>query len=47
MARVVEDDFEEYVLTQSTRLLRTAYLLTGYRGRAEDLVPDSLVATYR
>jgi RNA polymerase sigma factor, sigma-70 family/RNA polymerase sigma-70 factor, sigma-E family len=44
---VVEDDFEQYVLNQSTRLLRTAYLLTGDQGRAEDLVQDSLVATYR
>jgi RNA polymerase sigma-70 factor (sigma-E family) len=47
VARVVEDDFEQYVVNQSTKLLRTAYLLTGDRGRAEDLVQDSLVATYR
>lgn len=36
-----------FVVNQSTRLLRTAHLLTGDRGRAEDLVRDSLVATYR
>lgn len=47
MAQVVEDDFEQYVESQSTRLLRIAYLLTGDLGRAEDLVQDSLVATYR
>jgi RNA polymerase sigma-70 factor (sigma-E family) len=33
-----QQDFEEFVRGRSTALLRTAYLLTGDRGHAEDLL---------
>ncbi|WP_433292811.1 SigE family RNA polymerase sigma factor [Actinoplanes sp. CA-030573] len=36
------DDFDEFVRTRSTGLLRVAYLLTGDRGAAEDLLQDVL-----
>ena len=35
-------DFDDFVAARSTALLRTAYLLTGDRGRAEDLLPRRL-----
>ena len=35
--------FEEYVAARQAGLLRTAYLLTGHRQDAEDLVQQSLV----
>ena len=35
-------DFEEFVAARSTRLLRTAYLLTHDRGLAEDLLQTAL-----
>lgn len=35
-------DFEEFVRGRSTALLRTAYLLTGDRGHAEDLLQGVL-----
>ncbi|MEP7090914.1 MAG: SigE family RNA polymerase sigma factor [Nocardioidaceae bacterium] len=38
----VRPDFEEFVAARSSRLLRTAYLLTHDRGLAEDLVQTAL-----
>ena len=40
-------DFEAFVAERSTALLRTAYLLTGDRGHAEDLLQTALIKTYR
>ena len=39
--------FEEFVADRSTTLLRTAYLLTGDRHHAEDLLQTALIKTYR
>ncbi|MGX5655315.1 SigE family RNA polymerase sigma factor [Geodermatophilus nigrescens] len=39
--------FREFVTRQRSALLRTAYLLTGDHGRAEDLVQTALLETYR
>src|SRR4051812_9357957 len=39
--------FVELVSSRSTALLRTAYLLTGDRALAEDLLQESLFAVYR
>jgi RNA polymerase sigma-70 factor (sigma-E family) len=39
----VRDSFEEYVAARRGALLRTAYLLTGHREDAEDLVQVALV----
>jgi RNA polymerase sigma-70 factor (sigma-E family) len=39
--------FEAFVADASSRLLRTAYLLTGDRGHAEDLVQTALFRTAR
>lgn len=39
--------FREFVTRQRGALLRTAYLLTGDHGRAEDLVQTALLETYR
>lgn len=39
--------FVELVSVRSTALLRTAYLLTGDRALAEDLLQESLFAVYR
>lgn len=41
--RPVDDDFEHFVRTRGTALLRTAVLLVGDRGRAEDVVQETLV----
>jgi RNA polymerase sigma-70 factor (sigma-E family) len=38
--------FREYVTARSRSLLRTAYLLTGNRADAEDLVQSALAKTY-
>jgi RNA polymerase sigma-70 factor (ECF subfamily) len=43
---VEEQRFCEYVAGRSPALLRTAYLLMGDRGRAEELVQTALVKTY-
>ena len=40
-------DFESFVSASSDRLLRTAYLLCGDRGHAEDLVQTALLRTAR
>ncbi|HEY7225582.1 MAG TPA: SigE family RNA polymerase sigma factor [Micromonosporaceae bacterium] len=39
--------FAEFVAASYPGLVRTAYLLTGDRGHAEDLVQQCLLATYR
>ncbi len=39
-------DFDDFVAARSTALLRTAYLLTGDRGRAEDLLQASLTKAW-
>ena len=39
--------FREYVTSRSRSLLRTAYLLTGNRADAEDLVQAALAKTYQ
>lgn len=41
------DDFESFFRTRAPALLRTAYLLTGDRFLAEDLVQDALARTHR
>jgi RNA polymerase sigma-70 factor (sigma-E family) len=38
--------FRAYVAARSPGLLRTAYLLTGHRGDAEDLLQTALAKTY-
>lgn len=40
------DSFDDFVATRSTRLLRTAYLLTHDRALAEDLVQASLAKAW-
>jgi RNA polymerase sigma-70 factor (sigma-E family) len=40
-------EFEAFVAASSDRLLRTAYLLTGDRGHAEDVVQTALLRTAR
>ncbi|MFD1537943.1 SigE family RNA polymerase sigma factor [Nonomuraea guangzhouensis] len=40
-----EADFHEFVITRSAALFRTAYLLTGDRHAAEDLVQSALAKT--
>ena len=40
------ESFDEFVATRSTRLLRTAYLLTHDRALAEDLVQTSLAKAW-
>ena len=42
-----EDDFARFVRARWDSLVRTAYLLTGDRGRAEDLVQTTLVKVHR
>jgi RNA polymerase sigma-70 factor (sigma-E family) len=39
--------FDSFVVSSSNRLLRTAYLLCGDRGHAEDLVQTALMRTAR
>lgn len=41
------EQFRDFVLRRSPDLLRTAYLLTGDRGHAEDLLQTALLKTYR
>jgi RNA polymerase sigma-70 factor (sigma-E family) len=41
-----EEAFTSFVAARSTALLRTAYLLTGDHGRAEDLLQTALAKTY-
>ena len=42
-----DEDFRAFVTARSPSLLRTAYLLTGDRGLAEDLLQDALTKAYR
>lgn len=42
-----DEGFREFVTRQRSALLRTAVLLTGDHGRAEDLVQTALLTTYR
>ena len=41
-----DPEFDDFVAAHSTALLRTAYLLTGDRGHAEDLLQTALIKTY-
>jgi RNA polymerase sigma-70 factor (sigma-E family) len=43
----VPDGFAEFVAARSPALLGTAWLLTGDRGRAEDLVQEALARTWQ
>jgi RNA polymerase sigma-70 factor (sigma-E family) len=47
MAGRDDERFRDFVTTRSPDLLRTAYLLTGDRGHAEDLLQTALMKTYR
>ncbi len=38
--------FDEFVVSQGSRLLRSAYLLTGNRDAAEDLLQEVLERVY-
>lgn len=42
----IEEEFREFVTARSAALLRTAYLLTGDWGLAEDLLQTALTKTY-
>jgi RNA polymerase sigma-70 factor (sigma-E family) len=42
-----EEEFARFVQARWGQLVRTAYLLTGDRGRAEDLVQTTLVKVHR
>jgi RNA polymerase sigma-70 factor (sigma-E family) len=46
MTDSAEDRFRAFVTAQTGPLLRTAYLLTGDRGHAEDLVQSAFCKTY-
>lgn len=50
MPRLLGDDaaaFDAFVVARRGSLMRTALLLTGDRGRAEDLVQTALFETFR
>jgi DNA-directed RNA polymerase specialized sigma24 family protein len=44
---VLGSDFDQFVRDSSPGLLRTAYLLTGDRGHAEDIVQTALLQVAR
>ena len=46
MDEQAKDDFRSYVAARSPALLRTAYMLTGNRADAEDLLQTALAKTY-
>lgn len=46
MDQQAREEFRDYVAARSPALLRTAYLLTGNRADAEDLLQTSLAKTY-
>ena len=41
------DDFEDFVAARYPALLRTAYLLTGHRADAEDLLQDTMLSAFK
>ncbi|WBB47731.1 SigE family RNA polymerase sigma factor [Verrucosispora sp. WMMA2044] len=45
-SNALEEEFRDFVAARSGALLRTAYLLTGDWGTAEDLVQTALTKTY-
>ena len=45
--RNARDDFSEFVVNHEQQLLRAAYLLTGDRGHAEDLLQTALSKAFR
>ena len=47
MDRETEADFHDFVVSRSAALLATAYLLTGDRHRAEDLLQSALAKALR
>jgi RNA polymerase sigma-70 factor (sigma-E family) len=47
ISRADQRAFDEFVRSSSDRLVRTAYLLCGDRGHAEDLVQTALLRTAR
>jgi RNA polymerase sigma-70 factor (sigma-E family) len=47
MVGSVDDDFRDFVAARSQRLLSTAYLLTGDRDLAQDLLQNALLQAYR
>jgi RNA polymerase sigma-70 factor (sigma-E family) len=47
MDREDDEDFRRYVAERSPALLRTAYLLTGDRAAAEDVLQSALTNAYR
>ncbi|WP_225869212.1 MULTISPECIES: SigE family RNA polymerase sigma factor [unclassified Nocardioides] len=47
IARGYQREFEEFVRRASDRLVRTAYLLSGDRGHAEDIAQTALLRTAR
>ncbi|MEU1732907.1 SigE family RNA polymerase sigma factor [Streptosporangium sp. NPDC020145] len=46
-AESAEEHFRDFVTSRWQAMLRTAYLLTGDHGRAEDLLQTALVRTHR
>lgn len=47
MAGSDDEQFRDFVIRRSPDLLRTAYLMTGDRGHAEDLLQTALMKTHR
>ena len=47
MTEAGDESFRRFVVEHRRPLLRSAYLLTGDRGHAEDLVQTALLKTYR
>ncbi len=47
MSSAEDDEFRDFVVSRSAALLRVAFLLTGDRGHAEDLLQTALMKTSR
>jgi RNA polymerase sigma-70 factor (sigma-E family) len=47
LSRELDAEFEAFVVRSSTALMRTAYLLAGDRGHAEDMLQTALLRTVR